>query len=189
LLIRWDWDNDIIWDTDYSSEKKDNHRFSGTGFHTICIKVKDRGGLTHSTSIEVYIRGDNETSTMTDPRDGREYKTVKLLGKWWMAENLKTGKLIQSNFQQYRNGLIEKYAYDENPDNIEKYGGLYFFDEAMNYKDEPGSQGICPPGWYIPSLKEWQDIGMGAPNKYLNEYYGQGGESLLNLKLSGIYLK
>jgi hypothetical protein len=29
-------------------------------------------------------------------------------------------------------------------------------DEMMNYSDTPGVQGICPPGWHIPSAEEWK---------------------------------
>lgn len=188
LMYRWDWNNDGVWDTEYTIEEKDNQYFSGNGYFTITMEVIDRFGLSDTTSIEIYNKGKNPTSIMTDPRDGIVYKTVKLSDQWWMAENLKFGVLRNSKTPQYDNLIIEKYAYNNDPENIDKYGGLYQWDEAMDYSTEEGSQGICPPGWHIPSNEEWQNISMNAPGAYLDEYFKEGGESLLNLQYSGIYL-
>lgn len=35
------------------------------------------------------------------------------------------------------------------------YGGLYQWDEMMQYSTTPSVQGICPPGWHIPTDGEW----------------------------------
>jgi uncharacterized protein (TIGR02145 family) len=40
--------------------------------------------------------------------------------------------------------------------NCLQYGGLYDWDEAMQYVLTPGVQGICPAGWHIPTDSEWQ---------------------------------
>ena len=185
LMVRWDWNNDNVWDTEYSTYKLDNHQFQEAGFSTINLEVKDRGGLTDVTNIEVNILGRNPTSIMIDPRDGREYKTVKIFGNWWFAENLKIGDFILSTQEQKNNGIIESYGYDDKPENIKILGGLYLWDEAMNYNDEKSKQGICPPGWHVPSLEDWTLILMDAPDAFIVNYYGDGGISNLNLEYSG----
>ena len=44
------------------------------------------------------------------------------------------------------NGIIEKYCYDNNPANCAIYGGLYQWNEMMQYTTQQGAQGICPNG-------------------------------------------
>ncbi len=102
-------------------------------------------------------------SSLTDTRDGQQYKTVKFGGQWWMAENLNHGKMIQS----IENGIIQK---QRDNDTVEKFcygnvesdgfvnGGLYSWDEAMGHDTVQGSQGICPDGWHLPSDPEWKKL-------------------------------
>jgi uncharacterized protein (TIGR02145 family) len=52
------------------------------------------------------------------------------------------------------NGIIEKYCYNNDPAMCATYGGLYDWNEMMQYSTVPGSQGICPQGWHIPSDSE-----------------------------------
>ncbi|MBM3436952.1 MAG: hypothetical protein FJY07_12135, partial [Bacteroidetes bacterium] len=46
------------------------------------------------------------------------------------------------------------------------FGGLYYWNEAMNYVFEPGGQGICPDGWHIPLDLEWQILEGAADSEY-----------------------
>jgi uncharacterized protein (TIGR02145 family) len=52
--------------------------------------------------------------------------------------------------------VVEKYCYNNDPGLAEAFGGLYKWNEAMNYQLEEGSQGICPDGWHIPTDLEWK---------------------------------
>jgi len=38
------------------------------------------------------------------------------------------------------------------------YGGLYQWDEAMQYSTTVGVQGICPTGWHLPADSEWTTL-------------------------------
>jgi uncharacterized protein (TIGR02145 family) len=76
-------------------------------------------------------------------------------------ENLNVGSMIESNsggYLQTDNGVIEKYCYDNDPANCETYGGLYEWTEAMQYLAAEGTQGICPNGWHIPTLAEYEEL-------------------------------
>ena len=60
-----------------------------------------------------------------------------------------------SNNKQTKNEVIEKYCYDNDTSNCNKYGGLYEWNEAMKYVTTEGTQGICPDGWHIPTTSEF----------------------------------
>lgn len=95
-------------------------------------------------------------SQLVDPRDGKTYFTVSIGEQCWMAENLNVGSQIASTELQTDNGSIEKYCYENNPDYCTTYGGMYSWDEMMQYTLIESSQGVCPDGWHIPSDLEWK---------------------------------
>jgi hypothetical protein len=78
--------------------------------------------------------------------DGHKYPTVQIGIQTWMAENLNVGTLINDTTSANNNGILEKYCYEDNESNCDVYGGLYQWNELMNYDTTPGIQGICPPG-------------------------------------------
>ena len=97
---------------------------------------------------------------ITDSRNGKIYNTVLIGTQCWMKENMNIGTTINSAQQQTNNSSIEKYCYNELETNCDIYGGLYQWDELMNYttssnSNPSGRQGICPVGWHIPSENEW----------------------------------
>jgi len=92
---------------------------------------------------------------LTDPRDNQQYPTVQIGTQCWMAQNLNVGTMVNGSSNQTNNSTIEKYCYNNDVNNCNTYGGLYQWDEAMGYTTTAGSQGICPPGWHIPTDAEW----------------------------------
>ncbi|MCF8405534.1 MAG: right-handed parallel beta-helix repeat-containing protein [Bacteroidales bacterium] len=96
--------------------------------------------------------------TFVDARDGNSYTTVQIGTQCWMAENLNIGTMINSSNSQIDNSIIEKYCYDDNSTNCDTYGGLYQWNEMMNYVTTEGTQGICPDGWYMPTDNEWETL-------------------------------
>jgi len=95
--------------------------------------------------------------TLVDSRDNQSYPTVKIGNQCWMAKNLNVGTALNAGNYQTDNNIIEKYCFGFNPANCDVYGGLYLWDEMMQYSTTPGGQGICPPsgGWHIPTDTEW----------------------------------
>jgi len=96
---------------------------------------------------------------ITDPRNGKVYNTVLVGNQCWLRENLDIGTRINGSQAQTNNSTIEKYCYDDNPSNCNTYGGLYQWNEAMQYVTNQGAKGICPSGWHVPTLSEFMTLG------------------------------
>ena len=96
--------------------------------------------------------------TVTDPRNGKIYNTVLIGNQCWLRQNLDIGTRITGAQAQTNNSIIEKYCYNNDPDNCNTYGGLYQWSEAMQYSANPGAKGICPDGWHIPTLEEYMEL-------------------------------
>ncbi|MBK7631804.1 MAG: hypothetical protein IPJ23_14080 [Ignavibacteriales bacterium] len=79
--------------------------------------------------------------------EGKTYGTVLIGTQCWMKENLNVGTMIQGNSNQSNNGVKEKYCYNNDTANCSIYGGLYQWNEAMQYVTTEGARGICPEGW------------------------------------------
>lgn len=103
--------------------------------------------------------------TFTDARDGKTYAQVQIGDQCWMAENLNVGTMINSSNggtnsdgEQTNNEIIEKYCYEDTNTNCIVYGGLYQWNELMQYATTEGVQGVCPDGWHIPTDAEWCEL-------------------------------
>ncbi len=91
---------------------------------------------------------------------GQSYNTVQIGTQCWMAKNLNIGTRIDGSGNQTNNSTIEKYCYGDNTSNCDTYGGLYQWDEMMQYVTTAGTQGICPTGWHLPTDAEWKTMEM-----------------------------
>lgn len=69
----------------------------------------------------------------------------------WAKANLNVGTMITGATSQTDNETLEKYCFGDNEANCTTYGGLYQWDEAMQYVTTASAQGICPTGSHIPS--------------------------------------
>ncbi|HOW26024.1 MAG TPA: FISUMP domain-containing protein [Bacteroidales bacterium] len=93
--------------------------------------------------------------TPTVEYEGQVYNTIQIFSQCWLKENLNVGTMIPGIWDMSDNGIIEKHCYDDEPDSCFKYGGLYQWREVMLYDTIGGVQGICPPGWHLPTDQEW----------------------------------
>ena len=115
-----------------------------------------------------------EYGSLTDERDGKTYKTVKIYKKWWMAENLDYADSVNTPSLKGKS-----WCYADDPENCSKYGRLYtwaaaidsvkFVTDAENPQDCGDGkscknvlpdvvQGICPDGWHLPDYDEFSGL-------------------------------
>ncbi len=104
--------------------------------------------------------------TPTVEYEGQEYNTIQIFSQCWLKENLNVGEMIDVTMEQSNNGTIEKYCYNNEPDSCAKYGGLYQWNEMMQYASQQGAQGICPPGWHLPTDEEWKVLEGAVDSQY-----------------------
>jgi len=97
-----------------------------------------------------------DASTVT--YSGKVYHTVKIGRQTWLKENLDVGTMIQGTANSSNNDTIEKYCYENDTANCSKYGGLYQWDEMMQYVTTEKAKGICPTGWHIPTRAEFETL-------------------------------
>ena len=134
----------------FSGSKNNNGDPHGNMF-VRCIKDGDGKGIEKSNTsdnspeAEVPVVEEKDSpvkpekaadNSLTDSRDGKEYRTVNVGGKVWMAENLnfKTG---------------DSWCYDNSEQNCNEFGRLYSWNAA---------QKACPSGWRMASDSEWDTV-------------------------------
>lgn len=158
----WLWD---FGDNTTSEQQNPEYEYGSFGEFTVTLTVSNACGsesITKSNLIKVErimnIPCPN-CPTVTDA-DGNIYNTVQIGNFCWMAENLNVGTIIDGLNNQTDNNIIEKYCYGDDFANCSVYGGLYQWDEMMQYAPSDDgnigtTQGICPDGWHIPTDFEW----------------------------------
>lgn len=96
--------------------------------------------------------------------DYNYYDTIQIGTQCWMKQNMRVGTRISGATNQTNNSTIEKWCYSNTDSNCTSNdpnvpdGGLYQWNEAMQYSTTPGAQGICPSGWHIPTHDEFTTL-------------------------------
>ncbi|HLF14716.1 MAG TPA: FISUMP domain-containing protein [Bacteroidota bacterium] len=148
----------------YSNLTTSSHLHSGLNENTTYywrVIANAHGNLTEGPAWSFTTGGPYGlpcSGTPTVEYGGNTYNTVQIGSQCWLKEKLDIGTMIPGTDTDLNNGTIEKYCYDDDTANCSLYGGLYQWDEAMQYTTAPGSQGICPPGWHIPTYEEFDTL-------------------------------
>jgi len=117
---------------------------------------------------------------------GQTYHTVAIEDQCWLKENLNIGTRIDGSVNQSNNSTIEKYCYNDDPNNCATDGGFYQWNEAMQYVTTEKAQGICPTGWHIPTYAEFQTLVTAVSDDgNALKALGQGGGSGAGTNTSG----
>lgn len=154
------------------------------GYHHIrCMKDYERDVFTGVDPSTV------KKGSFKDVRDGKSYKTVTIDGQTWMAENLDYVYLEPTAKED-----SSSFCLNDDAASCEKYGRLYLWSAAMDSaavesdggkncgfgkecdaasdESEDLVQGVCPEGWHLPRIEEWERLfkavgGQGVAGKNL----------------------
>ena len=113
---------------------------------------------------EARLNPDIDYGSMTDSRDGKVYKTVKIGDQVWMAENLNYADSAKTPSLKGKS-----WCYNNIDKNCDVAGRLYSWAAAMDsvtigcgYGSTCSPtlpvRGICPEGWHLPSYNEWNAL-------------------------------
>ncbi len=80
LEVRWDWNGDGAWDTEYSTEKTLTHQYSELENYSIVLEVKDTEGLTATSSKDVVV-SNSDLLFSTGAVHDIEITSAKILGE------------------------------------------------------------------------------------------------------------
>lgn len=95
-----------------------------------------------------------ESGEFTDPRDSQSYKTVKIGGQEWFAENYAYLPYVCP--PDSANCGVWVYNYSganiseaKETQEYQNFGGLYSWESAKS---------LAPEGWHLPSDEEWMEL-------------------------------
>ena len=152
----------------------DSITFNTDGVSTMTIHLSDATALpVELAEVDTVAFGTLSTWSFTDPRDDNEYAVVMIGDQCWMAGNLRylpsvvgpaSGSPTVPLFYVHGyNGTNVQAA--KATANYQTYGVLYNWRAAMqgaasSNTNPSGVQGICPPGWHLPSDEEVKQLEM-----------------------------
>ena len=102
-----------------------------------------------------WVRDPADYGYITDARDGKKYKTIKIGKQEWLAENL--------------NYNVDGSWCGGTQNGCETFGRLYSWNMAVglpknnnpsivDIPDPDSHQGICPSGWRLPTTIDWSQL-------------------------------
>ncbi|MBR2091160.1 MAG: fibrobacter succinogenes major paralogous domain-containing protein [Fibrobacter sp.] len=101
-------------------------------------------GWSWDVSKEVRRNPDIAYDSITDTRDSKVYKTVKIGSQTWMADNLDYSDSVETP------SLVGNSAcFNNDVAKCEVAGRLYTWAVASE---------VCPSGWHLPDSTEWQTL-------------------------------
>jgi uncharacterized protein (TIGR02145 family) len=148
----------------YTPANNDNVKCVVTSSLTGCLS----GNPANSPVVNmvVYSSGTPCTGLATVTHGGLVYNTVQVGTQCWLRENINMGTKVIATATQTNNNIVEKYCYVDDEYYCNFYGGLYQWAEMVQYYNGVTNithwspvpttpvQGICPPGWHIPTNAE-----------------------------------
>ena len=209
--------------SDSSSSKKDVSSSSVNSSSSVksssSSSVKQSSSSVASSSSE-YVPFDHSQTlgsigqegvykTFTDSRNGRSYYYMEFKGVnrqgdsatvTAMAENLNIGEMVAGDKDQADDSKVERYCYDNDTINCDRYGGLYQWAEMMKLPSEcntkscadsikPNHQGICPDDWRLLTYDDFVVIlnsnGNNDGIKGVRSTFGFGGYNTTGYSLVG----
>lgn len=117
-------------------------------------------GCIQNNTAEIWVDPSISCGNSVSDIDGNQYDVVRLGDQCWMADNLRTSRFrdgteipVITGDEEWISANTPAMCYFENENsNNEPHGRLY------NYRAISSALGICPEGWHVPTLGEWEDL-------------------------------
>ena len=197
-----------------SSEESSNNKQSSSS-KKVESSSSEYVPFDHSKTLAAgwRIGGDDRYKQFTDPRNGRSYYYIKIIGKntskdkdsvTIMAENLNIGEMVLGKDDQNDDTKIERYCYNNDTTKCDEFGGLYQWAEMMQLPSRCNTescsdliqlnhQGICPDGWRLMTYEDFYIAWHAETNEYgikgTRSAYEFGGNNYTGLSLTGAGLR
>lgn len=120
-------------------------------------------------SADEVLNPDISYGELIDLRDGQKYKTVKIGAQNWMAQNLNI-KTERSQKSRYVEGRLYEWPDAVGLDSSHNYDS--FASEIVDSILPENHTGICPPGWHIPTVLEYEQLIAFVAAKVGEEHVG-----------------
>ena len=182
-----------------SSSDKTSVSSSSSADDDVCSVLLEELFWNWDVPKECYFNPDIDYGTMTDERDGKVYRTVKIGEQTWMAENLNYDDSVATPSLLGNSWCYEKERYKNDPRNCDVIGRLYTWAAAIDsvklatdaenpldcgYNKEcvlPDTvQGICPEGWHLPNNTEWEALFAAVGGIHMSGDWGLIGGKLMS---------
>lgn len=130
--------------------------------------VLNGAGITYGAERPFTPGACHGQTTMFD-QDGNEYYTVGIGRQCWMKSNLATTHyadgtgISMGSISNPSTTIPYRYYPNNSSSNVLMYGYLYNWPAVMrgasyNNMNPSGVQGICPNGWHVPSVSEFEEL-------------------------------
>jgi uncharacterized protein (TIGR02145 family) len=202
-----------------SSSVKSSSSFVKQSSSSVASSSSEYVPFDHSKAFDGTLWRKGAYKTFVDERNNREYYYLQIDGKKCleysetdrclstkdtsisvMAENLNVGEMVRGFKDQKDDSKIERYCYDNDTTNCDRYGGLYQWAEMMNLPFEcnskscadsikPNHKGICPDGWRLLTYDDFYIIVNSNGNSHgvegVRSTFGFGGFNTTGFSLVG----
>jgi uncharacterized protein (TIGR02145 family) len=141
-----------------------NTRFPSDSFPSefyICYEGRwylSRDNLVDSLPQEYFFNENIKYDTLTDPRDGKKYRTVVFENQVWMAENI--------NYYSESDSLIKNFSKCAQKIGC-RYGRFYNADATTH---------ACPEGWHLPKeadVSRWDEMPYAEATVFLPKLFSR----------------
>lgn len=82
LQVRWDWDGDGSYDTQWTTVKTATHSYAQSGNYVVKMQVANSIGLTNTTTSTVTVRAGSPTLLISSPGEGAVLNTTSVTVNW-----------------------------------------------------------------------------------------------------------
>lgn len=114
--------------------------------------------LVDSLPQEYFFNENIKYDTLTDPRDGKKYRTIVFENQVWMAENI--------NYYSESDSLIKNFSKCAQKIGC-RYGRFYNVDAATH---------ACPEGWHLPKeadVSSWDEMSYAEATVFLPKLFSR----------------